>query len=224
MVYQPTRPRIETIEGLRDWVETELDTIALQFAESQSLELRTTHQAPTRPRNGMIVHADGTDWDPGYGEGLYVYQDGWQVLAPYSYAAWTPTLTFATPGDLAVTYALRFGSYMKIGKFVNAQFRVETSAFTWTTAANGLTLTGLPFTVQEVTSGSGASYRGNSLEWEGITKANYTHIDAVAVQATTTITFAASGSGQVIAAINAADMPSGGTIRLRGNVTYRTAS
>lgn len=32
-----------------------------------------TTVAPTRPREGMIRFADGTDWDPGSGRGLYQY-------------------------------------------------------------------------------------------------------------------------------------------------------
>ena len=224
MTYQPTRPRIETTDGLRDWVESELDAIALQFAETQSLELRTIHQAPTRPRDGMIVHADGTDWNPGYGEGLYVYQGGWQLLTTYSYGLWTPTLTFATPGDLAVTYSSRSGSYVKIGHFVHAQLRIETSVFTHTTSAGDLNITGLPFTALEIVTGTGLSYRGNGTSWQGITKANFTDMMLFVNQGTTTISLQGSGSGQIITNIGSADMPTGGNVAFRASLSYRTAS
>jgi hypothetical protein len=50
----------------------ELQAVSRAFQESDVLELRTTHKAPVRPKNGMIVEADGTDWNPGSGAGLYV--------------------------------------------------------------------------------------------------------------------------------------------------------
>jgi len=31
------------------------------------------HTAPPKPREGMFAFADGTDWDPGSGRGLYQY-------------------------------------------------------------------------------------------------------------------------------------------------------
>ena len=34
-------------------------------------ELVILHAAPTRTRKGMLVYADGTDWDPGSGAGVY---------------------------------------------------------------------------------------------------------------------------------------------------------
>lgn len=39
------------------------------------------HAAPTKPRVGLVVYADGSDWNPGSGEGLYVYKSGgWTAL------------------------------------------------------------------------------------------------------------------------------------------------
>jgi hypothetical protein len=35
------------------------------------LELQILHAAPVRIRAGMLVIADGTDWNPGSGAGLY---------------------------------------------------------------------------------------------------------------------------------------------------------
>lgn len=39
------------------------------------------HSAPVKPFRGQVAYADGTDWNPGSGEGLYVY-DGtnWNAL------------------------------------------------------------------------------------------------------------------------------------------------
>lgn len=34
-------------------------------------ELQVLHVAPSKLRAGMIVYADGVDWNPGSGEGVY---------------------------------------------------------------------------------------------------------------------------------------------------------
>jgi hypothetical protein len=38
--------------------------------------LHETHVAPAKPREAMLRFADGTDWDPGSGRGLYQYVSG----------------------------------------------------------------------------------------------------------------------------------------------------
>lgn len=47
----------------------------------RELKLIPLHAAPERPRTGTIVYADGTDWNPGSGEGLYVYDSGGNWVA-----------------------------------------------------------------------------------------------------------------------------------------------
>ena len=40
------------------------------------------HVAPGKPREGMLVYADGTDWNPGSGAGYYVYYAGaWHAMS-----------------------------------------------------------------------------------------------------------------------------------------------
>lgn len=40
------------------------------------------HEEPPKPFVGLVVYADGTDWNPGSGEGLYVYKSGgWTLIA-----------------------------------------------------------------------------------------------------------------------------------------------
>lgn len=36
------------------------------------VELEVLHASPDKTFPGMVVYADGTDWDPGSGEGVYV--------------------------------------------------------------------------------------------------------------------------------------------------------
>lgn len=140
------------------------------------------------------------------------------TLDDYEEGAWTPAITFSTPGDLSVAYAgFRQGDYTKIGREVIARFNIVTSTFTHTTASGSLQITGLPFTN---TSDSNANCWG-SVFWSGITKATYTQVVPFVPVGDNKIQFVASGSGVVGDDVDFADAPTGGTPVLRGFVVYR---
>lgn len=81
MEYLPqTAPKIENVEDLRKFVENEFSTIAKVLNESDILRQRVLHVEPAKPREGMVVQADGSDWDPGDGAGTYNYVGGLWVL------------------------------------------------------------------------------------------------------------------------------------------------
>ncbi len=43
--------------------------------------LEQLNAAPDKPQNGMIAWADGTNWNPGSGEGIYAYHgSAWNLL------------------------------------------------------------------------------------------------------------------------------------------------
>lgn len=45
------------------------------------LQLRELHVEVEKPVEGMVVLADGTNWDPGSGAGFYGYRGGaWNLL------------------------------------------------------------------------------------------------------------------------------------------------
>ena len=136
------------------------------------------------------------------------------TLDDYEEGTWTPVLTFATLGNLSVTYSGQTGTYLKIGKTVIIWFNLTTSAFTHTTASGNCEVTGVPFT-----SGLGFAGRG-ALSWQGITKASYTDMCPSVVTATTLMRLAGMGSGQAVVNITAADMPTGGTVAFTGNAIY----
>jgi hypothetical protein len=131
---------------------------------------------------------------------------------------WTPALTFATPGNLSVSYLAQYGTYLKIGRLVDVSFNILTNSFTQTTASGNLQITGLPFT----SANDGISPWRGALQFEGITKAGYTNFAAGPVPNSTAIGVHASGSGVGFSSVAAADVPSGGTVRLQGSVTYWT--
>lgn len=58
------------------WLEGELRAIAEAFNRPELLlKLPLTHTAPDKPREGDIRNADGTNWNPGAGAGVYIFQD-----------------------------------------------------------------------------------------------------------------------------------------------------
>ena len=129
--------------------------------------------------------------------------------------AFSPTITFAVPGDLAVTYSTRSGRSMQKGNLCTATFNLVTSSFTFTTASGNLLITGFP-----VTSSTAVSPAIGAVVFSGITKATYTSVVCRKETANTQLNFQASGSGVVVSNVVAADTPSAGSITLIGTVTY----
>ena len=62
-------------------IQAELERIAQCFAEFDFMQLVELHNEPTKLRTGLTVMADGTDWNPGSGQGVYTYYAGaWHKL------------------------------------------------------------------------------------------------------------------------------------------------
>ena len=96
MPYTPKPPpRLDpAMFALYDYLEQELQDISRQFAETRELDLRQSYREPDRPREGMVVYADGSSWNPGRGEGIYFYDGAaWRWLSTGtvgSQAMWIP--------------------------------------------------------------------------------------------------------------------------------------
>lgn len=74
-----------TLEQLRDYLREELRAIAREMVRTELVQLQVLYVEPAKPRDGMIVAADGTEWDPGSlgGPSLYAYfaaDGGWVPL------------------------------------------------------------------------------------------------------------------------------------------------
>lgn len=55
-----------------DYLRRELQAIAREASSTvPRLRLDVLHEAPERPRDGDVVMADGTNWNPGAGAGVY---------------------------------------------------------------------------------------------------------------------------------------------------------
>lgn len=160
-----------------------------------------------------ITHADGVNFSAGgyTGTTANVYVNG------TASGTWTPTLTFETPGDLAVTYTIRVGSYTKVGRQVTVHFELATSAFTYMTASGNLQVTGLPYPISATYSPS-----GSLSAYSGITDATTPFVGVLGVPSSSLMTFGRSGSGVAQAAVTEIEVPSAGTVVLYGSLTYTT--
>lgn len=71
-----------TLEQLSEYISRELGRISGEFQlaeEGGAIPIR--YREPAKPREGMLAIADGTEWNPGSGKGLYEYRSGaWAKL------------------------------------------------------------------------------------------------------------------------------------------------
>lgn len=137
-----------------------------------------------------------------------------QPSIDYREIPWTPVVSFATPGDLAVVYAEQSGVAIKIGRQVFVSWAIRTSTFTHTTAAGDLIISGLPFMPGTI------SQSPLNLSWQGITKAGYTDLSSVAISGSATMQVMACGSAVARSSVIVADVPTGGTVHLIGQGHY----
>ena len=138
------------------------------------------------------------------------------TLDTYEEGTWTPTLTFATPGNLSVTYTVQIGRYQRFGKRVWVEASIETATFTHTTASGDLRIVGLPFDVDHDTTYT----PGGGCAFQGITKASYAQFYPVPQGNTDYCLLQCSGSGQNVDTVDTADMPTGTTKIIRMAISY----
>ena len=58
-------------------VASELLQVSRAIQELENRIITKVHAEPEKPRLGMMVYADGSDWNPGEGQGLYYYDGSW---------------------------------------------------------------------------------------------------------------------------------------------------
>ena len=68
-------------DPVTEWADKEHQAIEKSFSDLDFIQIKRLNVAPAKPRNGMIVLADGTNWNPGAGQGYYGYYGGaWNKL------------------------------------------------------------------------------------------------------------------------------------------------
>ena len=77
-------PAPVTPEELPDYLFNELNRLSDILFNIDTFRLEETNVAPDKPRDGDIRYADGTNWNPGSGRGIYAYIDdgtpSWEKL------------------------------------------------------------------------------------------------------------------------------------------------
>ena len=68
-------------EELPPYIKAELNRVSSSVNDLADGHIDKTHVEPSKPRTGDKRYADGSDWNPGQGEGLYFY-DGTEWI-PY---------------------------------------------------------------------------------------------------------------------------------------------
>lgn len=71
-MYTPRIPP-EKPEDLLPFLDDELMRVAAVLNDQITGLHQILYSAPTRVRPGLVVYADGVQWNPGSGEGLYRY-------------------------------------------------------------------------------------------------------------------------------------------------------
>ena len=81
--YSPAPPPSDLPDSARRYLDEELHKIAgvLQGILSGGFKFDVSYAPPDKPRTPMIAYADGTQWNPGSGEGFYCFN---------SMGVWTP--------------------------------------------------------------------------------------------------------------------------------------
>lgn len=116
------------------------------------------------------------------------------VLDDYEEGTFTPTVTFGTPGTLAVTYSSQSGSYVKIGAHISVTIYLVTASFVPGTASGNFLINGIPFATV-----AGPGVHAGALIHQGATlDAGYTQTSiASAVAGSASLLTYQSGSNKV---------------------------
>lgn len=77
-MYAPDAIPDDTPRGLKAWLATQLRLIAAELSHGrpETVTLAVLGVEPARRPDGMVVYADGSEWNPGSGEGFYGRQNG----------------------------------------------------------------------------------------------------------------------------------------------------
>jgi hypothetical protein len=126
---------------------------------------------------------------------------------------WVPVLTCATPGNLAISYTTQIAYRLGFGPIEILNFEIVTSSFTHTTASGAVFITGWLGSYSDLVPAP-----ISTLLFSGITKANYTQFALDFTPNGAVAFLRASGSAQAQADVAITDLPTGGTVKLKGTI------
>ena len=142
-----------------------------------------------------------------------------QLIGLLETGTFTPTLTFATPGDLSVVYTVQVGRFIRLGDLVHYILDVAATP-TFTTASGILALPGLPYAAAATPAANAgtAVVDGASVTYP----TGRTGLAAWLATAASELNVVAQGSATGITRLVAADVASGSAVRIRLQGFYPT--
>lgn len=145
MSFEPEQPPGD-VGSLPAWVHTQLRAVGteleavrrrLQEQDHELLRLAQRTTAPTgKLRHGQFAFADGTNWDPGWGRGLYGYNQADAVWSPLMYQRMFSIVGEENSNIAASGVPFSFGDG-GAGRAVCLPFECELMAMSLTRGANG---------------------------------------------------------------------------------------
>lgn len=75
-LYAPSPIAFDTHDPTQvaNWAQNEFQILSRTLANLARVQFGVQNTPPPQPRTGLFAYADGTNWNPGSGEGLYEYQ------------------------------------------------------------------------------------------------------------------------------------------------------
>lgn len=67
---------IQSLQELVELLQRELEKVENALNSTLANPVAMENAAPSRPTQGLIKFADGVNWNPGSGRGLYIYDNG----------------------------------------------------------------------------------------------------------------------------------------------------
>ena len=141
---------------------------------------------------------------------------GGSTLNTYSaLQTWTPVFTFATPGNLTVSYANQAGYYTRIGNIVTLFMNLSCTP-TYTTSSGVVNITGLPFTANSNFNAVGMALSVDNNPFP----AGTSYISSLLGGGTSIITFYASGSATSGGSLTTLNATTGVSFIMNVQITY----
>lgn len=133
------------LEAIPAFLMSELQNLVQALNNPQQYAyLHTLYSPLIRPREGMVVKADGSNWNPGAGAGLYVYLNNILqniVTSSLEKINWTPIISGSTSAGLG-SYTKQVGTYIKLNKLI---YITANLAWTAHSGTGNIKLDNLPF-------------------------------------------------------------------------------
>jgi len=126
--------------------------------------------------------------------------------------SFTPVVSYATPGDLSVSYAVQEGSYVRVGNIVQYNFEV-TFTPTFTTSLGALTIT-LPLNANTSFANAFGAVSMSNVTLSAL------NTQVIAITNSTTFNLYQSGSTTGRSMLGAAQLTSGTSYSFYGSIIY----